>query len=188
MYNYPPGCDVCETSYGAGLRRAQGTRTKVPRPDYTMSIVECLPEPTGLGCERWRCSRCGTTSTVRLLVVTAVVDLDPDPRILFPGWPESMEPARAATKPKRSSPRTGWVYFAAAEDGSGPVKVGFSADPNGRLKQLQTGSGNRLVLLGQYEASEDEEARVHASLADHHVHGEWFVRGPHIDRLIAAAR
>lgn len=73
----------------------------------------------------------------------------------------------------------GVVYFVGART-AGPVKVGFTADRTvlSRLSQLQTGSHEELVVLGQVEASPTVERTIHNLLGSHVVRGEWFEREP----------
>lgn len=193
MYNYPPGCDVCEQGYLAALRRNANRRErlKIERPAYTMSFVDRLgpdhPSAPGewfLGLERWRCSRCQTVTTARLIIVTDIEALDPNPRLTWPDWPDSMSQDPPPARPRSVGPRSGWVYFIGAESGEGPIKIGFSARPQERLNQLQTGSGHRLVIIGTFEASEEVEIELHSQFAEHRLHGEWFARVPLLEELI----
>ena len=80
---------------------------------------------------------------------------------------------------KRSSEIYGVVYFVGAQ-AVGPVKVGFTSDwtVSSRLSQLQTGSHEELVVLGQVKASPAVERAIHSLLASHSVRGEWFEREP----------
>jgi hypothetical protein len=61
----------------------------------------------------------------------------------------------------------------------GPIKIGISKDPEGRLIDLQTGSPFTLVLLGFFQVgsfavARTLEASVHAALAASRLAGEWF--------------
>ena len=73
----------------------------------------------------------------------------------------------------------GVVYFVGAS-AAGPVKVGFTTDKSvsSRLSQLQTGSHEELIVLGQVEASPAVERAIHNLLSSHAVRGEWFDREP----------
>ncbi|MEK6664225.1 MAG: GIY-YIG nuclease family protein [Pseudomonadota bacterium] len=73
----------------------------------------------------------------------------------------------------------GVVYFIGART-SGPVKVGFTTDRfvSSRLSNLQTGSHEELVVLGQVEAGPTVERAIHNLLSSHAVRGEWFEREP----------
>lgn len=73
----------------------------------------------------------------------------------------------------------GVVYFVGAAE-SGPVKVGFTTDRTveSRLAQLQTGSHEKLLVLGKVDAGPAVERAIHNVLSTHLVRGEWFEREP----------
>lgn len=69
---------------------------------------------------------------------------------------------------------TGNVYLIACGEPLS-VKVGYTkGDPRFRLRQLQTGCPTKLVLLGWFPGSIEEERALHADLAPHRLTGEWF--------------
>lgn len=67
-------------------------------------------------------------------------------------------------------------------DGPRPVKIGFSAEPNKRLKQLQTGHSSPLVLFHKEEVPFENvralEKLIHKELKHHKARGEWFQISP----------
>lgn len=63
------------------------------------------------------------------------------------------------------------TYFIRAGD-NGPVKIGISADPEKRLRGLQTAQPDKLKLLGVL--SGDHESKLHRQFNDLRLHGEWF--------------
>ena len=70
-----------------------------------------------------------------------------------------------------------WIYFIRAV--GGPVKIGRTSDRlKKRLGQIQSSNPSKLKLLSamQCECLDDEwlEFAIHAALAEHRVHGEWF--------------
>jgi hypothetical protein len=65
------------------------------------------------------------------------------------------------------------VYFI-RDCSSGEVKIGYSDDPEGRLRQFQTGSNARLIPLGTTFGHRDTEAVYHRKYADFRTSGEWF--------------
>lgn len=67
----------------------------------------------------------------------------------------------------------GYVYFIKSGDG-GPVKVGWSENPQMRLAQLQSAHHETLTLIDAVPGGRDVEAAVHAQLAESRVRGEWF--------------
>lgn len=71
----------------------------------------------------------------------------------------------------------GFVYLIAAQ-GVNRVKIGFSADPAGRLISLQTGSPVELVLITTWPASTRDEQALHQLLAAARTHLEWFALSP----------
>lgn len=61
---------------------------------------------------------------------------------------------------------------------SGLVKIGYSNDPNDRLRTLRIGSPTRLVLRGVLGGGRDMEATLHARFAHRRSHGEWYALTP----------
>jgi predicted GIY-YIG superfamily endonuclease len=70
-----------------------------------------------------------------------------------------------------------YIYIIAS-NANGPVKIGRSADPQKRLKQLQTGHALPLTIHYQQEISGDEvnlmERAVHKMIRHKRLKGEWF--------------
>lgn len=54
------------------------------------------------------------------------------------------------------------------------VKIGFSTDPDKRLRELQTGSPFKLRLVKTYPGNRALERRLHGLFSDVRLHGEWF--------------
>ena len=69
------------------------------------------------------------------------------------------------------------LYVIAANK-DGPVKIGYSKNPNKRLKQLQTSNSEKLTLFYSAEFAEDKvkiaEGFVHGLSNQHRTSGEWF--------------
>jgi hypothetical protein len=65
------------------------------------------------------------------------------------------------------------IYFIQSKS-DGRIKIGSSANPDARLKQLQTGSSDELILLGTLPGSENEEKALHEIFVQHRTNGEWF--------------
>lgn len=70
-----------------------------------------------------------------------------------------------------------YVYVIGREQG--PIKVGVSSSPSGRLAQLQTGCPFKLEVLHTEPMLDrnhalKHEADFHAVYADKRLHGEWF--------------
>jgi len=80
-------------------------------------------------------------------------------------------------RPKQSNAKQYYVYAIQA----GPhVKIGFSHNPKGRLKEIQTGNPLLAKLIWQEEAGTGlqsaklAEAKYHKKCKKFRVHGEWF--------------
>jgi hypothetical protein len=67
------------------------------------------------------------------------------------------------------------------QSAAGPIKIGISVNPRGRLKGLQTAHPWKLSLLCVIPGGCALEAQYHARFAEHRLHGEWF--SPHPDIL-----
>ena len=70
-----------------------------------------------------------------------------------------------------------YVYF--IQQGNGSIKIGVSANPESRLKSLQTGNSRRLRLLGAVKFSNRMEAmgvekELHDKYFNLRCQGEWF--------------
>lgn len=75
-----------------------------------------------------------------------------------------------------------FVYFIRSER-TGCIKIGFSFDPNQRIRELST--SEPLKLLGYITGDKSAEARLHERFKASRVHGEWFSPS---DDLIAYLR
>lgn len=65
------------------------------------------------------------------------------------------------------------IYFIQAGVG-GPVKIGYSATPNKRLKQLQAGHFEELYLVRVCEGDHYVESLFHNAFSHLRLVGEWF--------------
>lgn len=82
----------------------------------------------------------------------------------------------------RPAPDGGYVY-AVQMGGDGPIKIGWSANPQRRLAGLQCSSPYTLVVRGIWPGMPNDEARLHERLSAHRMRGEWF--RPHSDVVTA---
>jgi len=75
------------------------------------------------------------------------------------------------------------VYFIQEGD-SGPIKIGKTVDPHGRLAQLQTGNPSSLHLLLAVRGGTKRERKLHERLGDYRLRddGEWFAPEPAVFR------
>ncbi|MFC8765121.1 GIY-YIG nuclease family protein [Streptomyces sp. NPDC057193] len=58
------------------------------------------------------------------------------------------------------------------------VKIGWTDNPERRLRTLQTGSAVPLAVLALFEGGAIVERALHRRFADKRQHGEWFNLGP----------
>lgn len=76
----------------------------------------------------------------------------------------------------RATPAAGltaaWFTYFIQGDTGGNIKIGKAKDVPKRLKDLQCGSGSRLVLLAVLKG--DRESRLHQQFSSSRRHGEWF--------------
>ncbi len=70
---------------------------------------------------------------------------------------------------------TSWVYFIQSTQG-GPVKIGYSTNPIGRLSTLQTAHAHPLKIIGRMAGGIAVERSLHTLFAADRVRsdGEWF--------------
>ena len=67
----------------------------------------------------------------------------------------------------------GYVYFIQGING-GAIKIGYSDNPESRLKALQTGYPDILKILLLVPGTEKTERYFHNKFAEHRLNGEWF--------------
>jgi len=78
----------------------------------------------------------------------------------------------------------GFIYIVRAGE-DGPVKIGYSADPDRRISKIQTDCPHRLSVLATGDADRYPEKQLHARFASARTVGEWF--NP-IPEILALAR
>lgn len=67
----------------------------------------------------------------------------------------------------------------------GPVKIGFTASSaHKRMKQLQTGQPEKLIMLGTSPGEMIDEQSIHRELKDYCLNGEWFDAKPELMSVI----
>jgi hypothetical protein len=68
--------------------------------------------------------------------------------------------------------------YAIKDTSTGYIKLGYSADPHTRLRELQTGNSGALHLIHKARIKEDRarivEQQLHRELKHLQVRGEWF--------------
>lgn len=66
-----------------------------------------------------------------------------------------------------------WVYIMQA-GGDGPIKIGVTDNLVKRLRGVQTGNHERVVLLAAAAGGRKDEIALQAALGLHRIHLEWF--------------
>ena len=91
----------------------------------------------------------------------------------------SKRPRTAAERRHKERCDKGVVYFVRGYD---MVKIGWTMNVKGRLRDLQTGSPVPLVVLCSEPGGPERESQLHARFARYRSHGEWFrLRGDVLD-------
>ena len=83
------------------------------------------------------------------------------------------------------------MIYAILASGTQYVKFGWANSERGvfkRLKGMQTGCPHELVLLGYCDGGAEDEAKLHSSLYESWLRGEWFVRGDQVEFVISQIR
>lgn len=70
------------------------------------------------------------------------------------------------------------IYFVLAGEAGRPIKIGSSQNLAARLSDLQTAIPDQLQVLLTYDATENEEERLHIKFSDYWISGEWFKSSP----------
>ena len=53
-------------------------------------------------------------------------------------------------------------------------KIGYAGNPNHRIKQLQTGNANELILMQVIPGDKPKETELHNKFKEFRLKGEWF--------------
>lgn len=75
--------------------------------------------------------------------------------------------------PKKPNSYKGYVYFVQGMSG-GAIKIGYSTDPELRLKNLQTSYPDTLKILCLIPGNEKREKSYHDRFYKYRLNGEWF--------------
>ena len=67
-----------------------------------------------------------------------------------------------------------YIYFIQAGDEKGPVKIGFSRNPDNRIVGLQISNAQTLTIIGLFYGAIAMEAKLHRKFAKARIRGEWF--------------
>lgn len=66
------------------------------------------------------------------------------------------------------------IYFIQAADGTGPIKIGFAANPQKRFSEIQRMSPAPLKTLAIIEGDRETESRLHYMFSRLRLYREWF--------------
>jgi hypothetical protein len=81
--------------------------------------------------------------------------------------------------------RLPFVYFVKPIGLDGPIKIGCSFTPEGRLSALMTWSPWPLEIIATVRGDRDLEKNIHECFAHSHSHREWFRSTPELRAAIA---
>lgn len=82
------------------------------------------------------------------------------------------------------------VYFVINEQMT-RLKVGTSVNPTKRLRSIQTGNADTLVIYGTVQGDRHFEKQLHGEFAEHRLNGEWFTFAdckPRVDEILGKDR
>lgn len=71
---------------------------------------------------------------------------------------------------------------------TGNIKIGRAVNPIKRLKSLQTGNPNKLVIVTTQEGGEKLENELHRRFAASRIIGEWFSPSKELEDYISALK
>lgn len=77
----------------------------------------------------------------------------------------------------------GYIYILRMESDPPAIKIGFTASPARRIKQLRTGIPHKLTVLALAPGSYELEAMIHRHFAASQLEGEWFEQTPDLLKL-----
>lgn len=76
------------------------------------------------------------------------------------------------------------IYFV-RQGSHGPIKIGYSAEPIRRVKELRTGSPAPLFILTTVPGERTDELAIHRRLRRYRGEGEWFAHDTEVFSVIA---
>lgn len=81
-----------------------------------------------------------------------------------------------------------FVYFIKPVNMPGPIKIGCSQKPDGRLDSINAWCPFKLEMLVSIPGTFDLETRLHKCFAEYHTHGEWFSENDKLTQGINALK
>lgn len=134
---------------------------------------------------------------VEALVAERWIDRDEEYRLVVHDWEDHCEEfvrkrifrsGEAFIRPKSARPVQSQVYFIQGKD-SRRIKIGFTeGDVERRRYELQTGSAEELVVIGQFKARRSEENKIHKQFIHLSVGGEWFLESEELTAFISGKK
>lgn len=82
----------------------------------------------------------------------------------------------------------GWVYFVQRADGEGPIKIGYSQQPQTRFQTIDCASPVPMQVLALLPGPFELEQRVHARFLGQHIRYEWFKATPDLLGVVESVR
>lgn len=122
------------------------------------------------------------------------VDVAPDGRLYLADSHERSEQRPEAPSPvvippsQPPHPDVGSVVYFIQQGEDGPIKIGFSKNPEARLKQLQPSTPAPLRILRTIQGGRSREQSIHGRFQNDRLKGEWFRPTPELLEYIATAR
>jgi len=95
------------------------------------------------------------------------------------------ERSKTPFKAKKEEPKSS-IYFIELL-GSEVIKIGFSRDPESRLRQMQTSNPHELRMLKVISGGYEKEAEIHEKFSKNRVRGEWFKASKKLRKYIEDA-
>lgn len=93
---------------------------------------------------------------------------------------------KAALRRSNDQPTRSYVYFISDETAK-QIKIGVATKPRSRLSTMQSGSTNKLTLLGVLAGGRALERELHEEFAADRQRGEWFTATERLCDLVRAA-
>jgi T5orf172 domain len=130
-----------------------------------------------------------TRKRIRILSEYGTPEFDAEYQAALGGHASNTATASSprATPAFRLAVPRGYLYVIGPSEGH-VVKIGISAKPKSRMRQLQTGNASRLEILASCRGGKTHESVIHQFLAASHLQGEWFERSPAVEQFISFVR
>ena len=117
-----------------------------------------------------------------------IYEIDGKPYLQILRWQERTRGASKYPAPldaEHLGEPVGTIYFIRAGD-TDKVKIGYTQfEPEERLRRLQAGSSERLVLLATMDGTLREERALHRQFKVDNVGGEWFILSRELETFIS---